>query len=104
MGSGAETVAETVAFLAERGAKVGAITVHLYRPFSVAGFVGALPPTVQVIAALDRTKEPGAIGEPLYQDAVAAVRDGLDQGVAPFAAPPRVIGGGDCPASQEFSP
>ncbi|MBI3494317.1 MAG: pyruvate:ferredoxin (flavodoxin) oxidoreductase [Acidobacteria bacterium] len=72
MGSGAETVRATVDALGAT-AKVGVITVKLFRPFSVADFVAALPTTVRAIAVLDRTKEPGAIGEPLYQDVVTAV-------------------------------
>ena len=68
MGSGAETAKETVAYLTARGEKVGVINVHLYRPFSASYFLKAVPPTVKQIAVLDRTKEPGAMGEPLYQD------------------------------------
>jgi pyruvate-ferredoxin/flavodoxin oxidoreductase len=73
MGSGAEVAHETVEYLVERGEKVGLIKVRLYRPFSVEHFVSALPETARIIAALDRTKEPGSIGEPLYQDCVTAV-------------------------------
>src|SRR6185503_15686998 len=76
MGSGASTVRATVARLGT-AAKVGVLTVKLFRPFSVADFVAALPPTVRAIAVLDRTKEPGAIGEPLYQDVVTALAEGL---------------------------
>ena len=72
MGSGAETAHETVEWLLARGEKVGVLKVRLFRPFDVARFVAALPPTVRAIAVLDRTKEPGAIGEPLYQDVVTA--------------------------------
>jgi pyruvate-ferredoxin/flavodoxin oxidoreductase len=68
MGSGADTAEATAAYLAEQGEKVGVITVHLFRPFSVKHLMEALPSTVKVIAALDRTKEPGSAGEPLYQD------------------------------------
>lgn len=71
MGSGAETVAETVEWLAARGERVGAVTVRLYRPFSINDFVDALPASVKSIAVLDRSKEPGSIGEPLYLDIVA---------------------------------
>ncbi|MCS6846834.1 MAG: pyruvate:ferredoxin (flavodoxin) oxidoreductase [Anaerolineae bacterium] len=73
MGSGCETTEATVNYLAARGEKVGLVKVRLYRPFSAEHFVAALPPTVKAIAVLDRTKEPGAIGEPLYQDVVAAL-------------------------------
>jgi pyruvate-ferredoxin/flavodoxin oxidoreductase len=70
MGSATETITETLAHLPP---KTGLITVHLYRPFPVAAFLDALPATAKNIAVLDRTKEPGSIGEPLYQDVVAAL-------------------------------
>ena len=73
MGSGAEVAHETVEYLIERGEKVGLLKVRLYRPFSVEHFVAALPKTVKIIAVLDRTKEPGAAGEPLYLDCVTAL-------------------------------
>ena len=80
MGSGAETAEETVAYLAARGEKVGVLKVRLYRPFSAEHLVGALPATVERIAVLDRTKEPGSIGEPLYLDVVAALNETAGQG------------------------
>ncbi|MCX7707130.1 MAG: pyruvate:ferredoxin (flavodoxin) oxidoreductase, partial [Anaerolineae bacterium] len=96
MGSGAETAHQTVEYLVERGEKVGLVKVRLFRPFSVEHFVKALPPTVKVITALDRTKEPGAAGEPLYTDiATAVVEAGL--GV-------KVLGGRYGLASKEFTP
>jgi len=109
MGSGAETVSETAANLTERGEKVGVINVHLYRPFSVKHFLEALPPTVKVIAVLDRTKEPGSAGEPLYQDVVTAINEGLAEGSVPYAQfanrpYPRVIGGRYGLSSKEFTP
>ncbi len=104
MGSGCGTAEETVNYLVERGDKVGAIKVHLYRPFSIEHFVDALPPTVKVVAALDRTKEPGAIGEPLYQDIVTALNESVSQGNAPFDVAPRVIGGRYGLSSKEFTP
>ena len=73
MGSGAETAGETAEYLVKQGEKVGVLKVHLYRPFSVEHFMKALPATVKSIAVLDRTKEPGAAGEPLYQDVVTAL-------------------------------
>ncbi len=73
MGSGAETMEETVEYLAAKGEKVGLIKVRLFRPFSVEHFVAALPSSVKAIAVLDRTKEPGAIGEPLYEDVRTAI-------------------------------
>ncbi|MEK7256083.1 MAG: pyruvate:ferredoxin (flavodoxin) oxidoreductase, partial [Bacteroidota bacterium] len=72
MGSGAETAGETADFLMKNGEKVGVVQVHLYRPFSAAHLMAALPETVQKIAVLDRTKEPGALGEPLYLDVLTA--------------------------------
>lgn len=101
MGSGAETAAETTRYLAERGERVGVVTVRLFRPFSVASFLGALPPTVRSIAVLDRTKEPGSAGEPLYLDVVAAL---AEQDSAPGRALPRVIGGRYGLSSKEFTP
>jgi pyruvate-ferredoxin/flavodoxin oxidoreductase len=104
MGSGAETAQETIEWLQARGEKVGVIKVHLYRPFSVKHFMKALPKTVKSIAVLDRTKEPGAIGEPLYQDVVAAIEEGMTTGQAPFSSPPRIIGGRYGLSSKEFTP
>ena len=103
MGSGAETVEATCDALG-RDAKVGVLTVKLFRPFSVADCVAALPPTVRSIAVLDRTKEPGAIGEPLYQDVVTALAEAIAEGAAPFAMMPRVIGGRYGLGSKEFTP
>ena len=77
MGSGAETAEETVKFLNAKGEKVGVITVHLYRPFAVDAFLKSLPKTVKSIAVLDRTKEPGADGEPLYKDVVTCHQRGI---------------------------
>ena len=104
MGSGAETARETARYLTERGEKVGVVTVHLYRPFSVERLVSALPPSVQSIAVLDRTKEPGSAGEPLYLDVVAALAEARAQGVASFERFPRVIGGRYGLSSKEFTP
>ena len=106
MGSGAEAVVETVEHLAARGEKVGMVKVHLYRPFSVEDFIGALPATVKVIAALDRTKEPGSVGEPLYLDVVAALQENLTAGrpITCSSSTPRVIGGRYGLSSKEFTP
>ena len=104
MGSGCETANETIDHLNGQGEKVGLLKVRLFRPFSVEQFVKALPSTVKVLAALDRTKEPGAIGEPLYQDIVTAVNEGITAGTAPFDAPPRIIGGRYGLSSKEFTP
>jgi pyruvate-ferredoxin/flavodoxin oxidoreductase len=104
MGSGAEAAEEAVEYLAARGEKVGALKVRLYRPFSIAHFVGALPKSVKTIAVLDRTKEPGAAGEPLYMDVVTALTEAMASGDAPFRSMPRVIGGRYGLSSKEFTP
>src|SRR6266545_1457664 len=104
MGSGAETAQETVDHLLGRGERVGVLKVRLYRPFSVEHFVRALPSTVKAIAVLDRTKEPGSVGEPLYLDVVAALAGALATGRAPFRSLPRVIGGRYGLGSKEFTP
>ncbi|MCP9443214.1 MAG: pyruvate:ferredoxin (flavodoxin) oxidoreductase [Nitrospira sp.] len=104
MGSGAETVHETVEWLMARGERVGVAKVHLYRPFSLSDFVRALPPTVRAIAVMDRTKEPGALGEPLYLDVVAALAEAQMTGRSPFRQIPRVIGGRYGLSSKEFNP
>src|SRR5215470_19735923 len=93
MGSGAETAQETAEYLNSKGEKVGVLKVRLYRPFSLPDFFAALPKTTRAIAILDRTKEPGALGEPLYLDVVTALHEAAEQGINKFAAPPRVIGG-----------
>jgi pyruvate-ferredoxin/flavodoxin oxidoreductase len=103
MGSGSEA-AEAAADGLGADAKVGVLTVKLFRPFSVADFVAALPASVRAIAVLDRTKEPGAIGEPLYQDVMTAIGEAMADGTAPFTRVPRVIGGRYGLGSKEFTP
>ncbi len=105
-GSGAETAQATVEALLERGEKVGVIKVHLYRPFSVEHFLRVLPRTVQDIAVLDRTKEPGSVGEPLYLDVVSALNEGITTGQwqAESLTTPNVIGGRYGLSSKEFTP
>ncbi|MCC7539951.1 MAG: pyruvate:ferredoxin (flavodoxin) oxidoreductase [Deltaproteobacteria bacterium] len=104
MGSGADTVEDTVRWSVARGEKVGAVKVRLYRPFSIADFVAALPESVRSIAVLDRTKEPGGVGEPLYLDVVGALREARDEGVRVLPVDPRVIGGRYGLGSKEFTP
>src|SRR5947207_8294321 len=108
MGSGAETAQATAEHLMAQGEKVGVVKVHLFRPFSVEHFLQALPPTVKVIAALDRTKEPGSLGEPLYLDVVTAINEGRYKGTLSggqvIAAWPRIIGGRYGLSSKEFTP
>ena len=104
MGSGAEAAQEAVEHLVEKGEKVGLIKVRLYRPFSVEHFVEALPATVKTITALDRTKEPGGVGEPLYLDLVTALAEAAGGPQAKFNTPPSVVGGRYGLSSKEFTP
>jgi len=106
MGSGCEAAEETVKALTAQGEKIGLLKVRLYRPFSVAHFIAALPASVKSIAVLDRTKEPGAAGEPLYQDVITAVAETFQQPgrqAGPLIAP-RIIGGRYGLGSKEFTP
>lgn len=100
MGSGAETAQEAVAALQQSDEKVGILKVRLYRPFSIDHFIKALPKTVEKIAVMDRTKEPGSVGEPLYSDVVSA----LQESPGHFKQPPRVVGGRYGLSSKEFTP
>ncbi|MCE1165590.1 MAG: pyruvate:ferredoxin (flavodoxin) oxidoreductase [Bacteroidetes bacterium] len=99
MGSGAETAEETIDYLNKNGEKVGMIKVRLFRPFSVSHFVNAIPKSVKSMAVLDRTKEPGSIGEPLYQDIITSLSE-----ECPFDKMPKVIGGRYGLSSKEFTP
>jgi len=94
MGSGANTAEETINYLNKNGEKVGLIKVRLYRPFDVESFIKAIPASVEKIAVLDRTKEPGSIGEPLYLDVVASLKD-KDM---------NIVGGRYGLSSKEFTP
>ncbi|MBO8092027.1 MAG: pyruvate:ferredoxin (flavodoxin) oxidoreductase [Prosthecochloris sp.] len=102
MGSGAETALETVNYLNTQGEKVGLVKVRLYRPFDVERFVKALPSTVRAIAALDRMKEPGSAGEPLYLDVVNAIHEGLENKTT--SIDPSIVGGRYGLSSKEFTP
>jgi pyruvate-ferredoxin/flavodoxin oxidoreductase len=102
MGSGGETAAETVAALNARGERVGAVQLRLYRPFPAQALLAALPPTVRAIAVLDRTKEPGSLGEPLYLDVVAALADAYHSGER--SSLPLACGGRYGLSSKEFTP
>jgi pyruvate-ferredoxin/flavodoxin oxidoreductase len=104
MGSGGEAVAETVGWLNESGGKTGVIKVRLYRPFSVEDFAAALPKSVKSIAVLDRSKEPGALGEPLYLDVSAALRQADSAGLLKDTHAIRLIGGRYGLGSKEFTP
>jgi pyruvate-ferredoxin/flavodoxin oxidoreductase len=104
MGSGIDCMRETVEYLAAKGEKVGMIAVRLYRPFSGRHLVEALPKTVKSIAVLDRTKEPGALGEPLYIDVQGALQEAAQEGRLPLTAMPRVVGGRYGLGSKDFVP
>ena len=104
MGSGGDTAQEYVEWANARGEKVGIVRVRLYRPWSTKDFLAALPKTAKSIAILDRTKESGALGEPMYLDIVAALAEARAEGTSPFAVDPRVIGGRYGLSSKEFTP
>ncbi len=104
MGSGAETVHETVEALCAAGEKVGLLKVRLYRPFASEAFLAALPKTVKRIAVLDRCKEPGATGEPLYMDIITTFAEAQATGKMPLPAMPRITGGRYGLSSKEFTP
>jgi pyruvate-ferredoxin/flavodoxin oxidoreductase len=104
MGSGAEATHETVDYLMARGEKVGVLKVRLFRPFDAKRFVEALPATTQATAVLDRTKEPGSVGEPLYLDCVNALHEAMNNGWGALPTMPKIIGGRYGLASKEFTP
>jgi len=103
-GSGAEVAHETIDWMIARGEKVGVVKVRLFRPFDVDAFLDAMPRSVRAIAVLDRTKEPGSVGEPLYLDVVTALREAEDAGRSKLVARPRVVGGRYGLSSKEFDP
>ena len=102
MGSGGETVSETVKALVAKGEKIGMIQVRLFRPFSLEHFISVIPESVKSIAVLDRTKESGAAGEPMYQDVLATLVEALQQGK--IKSLPRLVGGRYGLSSKEFTP
>ena len=105
MGSGAETVEETIKYLnAKEGTKYGVLKVHLYRPFSLKHFVAVLPKTVKTITVLDRTKEPGSLGEPLYLDVASAVSEARNGGLVDKSFDPQILCGRYGLGSKEFTP
>jgi len=104
MGSASQTAQETVTRLVARGERVGVVTVRLYRPFSTEDLLAALPATVRSIAVLDRTKEPGAPGEPLYLDVVTSLVEAEADGALPMARRPAVVGGRYGLSSKELTP
>ena len=104
MGSGADTVHETSEFLNSKKDKTGVLKVRLFRPFDAAALVAALPPTVKKIAVLDRTKEPGSLGEPLYEDVRTAISEAVEEGHAKLKGMPHIVGGRYGLGSAEFTP
>ncbi|NJD23447.1 MAG: pyruvate:ferredoxin (flavodoxin) oxidoreductase [Melioribacter sp.] len=104
MGSGAEAAEETVEYLSQKmEEKVGIIKVRLYRPFSAKHLLAAIPKTVENISVLDRTKEPGSLGEPLYLDVVTAITEAMSSNNPPFAKMPKIVGGRYGLSSKEFT-
>ncbi|MGA8529246.1 MAG: pyruvate:ferredoxin (flavodoxin) oxidoreductase [Acidobacteriaceae bacterium] len=104
MGSGAGAAEEAIDALNAKGEKLGLLKVHLYRPFAAEAFLTALPETVRKIAVLDRTKEPGSCGEPLYQDVVTVISEALSSGRIPLSQFPVIVGGRYGLSSREFTP
>ena len=104
MGSGGDTAHEYVEWALAKGEKIGVLKVRLFRPFSIKHFVNALPKTVKTIAVMDRCKETGAIGDPLYLDVVTALREASDEGLSHFDLAPKVLAGRYGLSSKEFNP
>ncbi|MEI8354642.1 MAG: pyruvate:ferredoxin (flavodoxin) oxidoreductase, partial [Deltaproteobacteria bacterium] len=104
MGSGADTAHETAENLVARGEKVGVVKIRLYRPFPLKAFISALPGTVNKIAVLDRTKEPGSLGEPLYMDVRTAIGEAMADDDFPLSGYPLIVGGRYGLGSKEFTP
>ena len=104
MGSGCEAAHEAVNYLTKKGEKIGVLKVRLYRPFDLSRFVEALPASVKSIAVLDRTKEPGGAGEPLYQDVITALAEVMAAGTGKLKTMPKVICGRYGLSSKEFTP
>jgi pyruvate-ferredoxin/flavodoxin oxidoreductase len=104
MASGADTAHETVEYLAAKGEKVGVVKVRLFQPFSTEDFIAALPKTTKKIAVLDRTKEPGSVGEPLYLNIRTAVGEAMGKGETPFKKYPMIVGGRYGLGSKDFTP
>ena len=104
MGSGADAVHETVEYLVGKGEKVGVVKVRLFRPFSLKHFIDALPKTAMKMAVLDRTKEPGALGEPMYLDIRTAIGEAMGSGVVKYDRYPTIVGGRYGLGSKEFTP
>ncbi len=104
MGSGAEAVEETVTQMIAEGEKVGMVKIRLFRPFSIKHFISSLPASVKKIAVLDRTKEPGGAGEPMYQDVITAFAEAKTEDYYQFDEMPIIVGGRYGLSSKEFTP
>lgn len=104
MGSGAETAGQTSAYLNQQGRKTGVLKIRLFRPLDVARLVAAIPATVRRVAVLDRCKEPGALGEPLFTELLAAIEEARQSGLLPDSFCPAVIGGRYGLGSKDFTP
>lgn len=104
MASAAETVKDTVDYLNANGEKVGVLMVRLYRPFAMKSFMEAIPASVKSLIVLDRTKESGATGEPMYLDVVTTIHEGLDLGYGTLSSKPQILGGRYGLSSKEFTP
>jgi pyruvate-ferredoxin/flavodoxin oxidoreductase len=104
MGSGADVAEETVEYMTSLGEKVGIVKIRLYRPFPLNDFINALPKTVSKIAVLDRTKEPGSIGEPMYLDVRTAIGEAMQKKLFKFEGYPIIVGGRYGLGSKEFTP
>ncbi|MBI3999627.1 MAG: pyruvate:ferredoxin (flavodoxin) oxidoreductase, partial [Candidatus Omnitrophica bacterium] len=104
MGSGAEAACETVDYLNQQGGKVGVVKVRLFRPFDIQSFIEAFPSSTKSVVVLDRTKEPGSSGEPLYLDCVNAFQEGLMNGWGSLKFQPTIVGGRYGLSSKEFTP
>lgn len=104
IGSGAGATEEAVDYMVGQGEKVGVLKVRLYRPFAADAFLGAIPATAKAIAVLDRTKEPGSAGEPLYQDVITCFAESFANGQTRFPVMPKLVGGRYGLSSKEFTP
>ena len=104
MGSGADTAHETVDYLNSQGQKTGLVKVRLFQPFSTSHFIAALPKTVKKIAVLDRTKEPGSLGEPLYINVRTSIGEAMEAGQTSFEQYPVIVGGRYGLGSKDFTP
>jgi len=104
MGSSCDTIHETVDYLNKQGQKLGLVKIHLFRPFDIKSFVSVLPASVKKIAVLDRTKEPGSMGEPLYEDVRTAIGEAMQNGSSKFTSYPKIVGGRYGLGSAEFTP